>query len=161
MNQQVRTETSNAQTLATLALKQENKEEQKNFHINGYRLQYWLYALLNKHFGQEVHFHRDTLHGLYEANRHGFEVSTNTQSIKAVFTLMEEKLLEAGYVRDTQWTDGSFIKITERPHGQEKLYVSLKLQETGLDYRNARKPVILVWSNSYWKWFHHGNPNYV
>jgi hypothetical protein len=137
------------------------KHEQKDFHINGYRLQYWLYAMLNKNFGHEVKFHRDNLHSLYEANRHGFEVSTNTQNIHEVFKLLEAQLLEAGYVRDTQWTDGSFIKITERASGQEKLYVSLKMQQHGLDYRNAGKPVILVWLNSYWKWFHQGNPNYI
>jgi len=52
--------------------------------VNNYNLQYWLYAILNKKFGSEVKFKRDSLHSRYEVNRHGFYIQTNTLSIKEV-----------------------------------------------------------------------------
>lgn len=62
-----------------------------------YRAQYWLYAILNKQFGKEVKFTRDSLHSRYEVNRHGFEVSTNTLSLKVVEKWLENKLLESSF----------------------------------------------------------------
>jgi hypothetical protein len=62
-----------------------------------YKIQYWLYAILNKQFGKEVKFNRDSLHRRYDVNRHGFEVSTNTMSIKTVEKWLSEKLIECAF----------------------------------------------------------------
>ncbi len=120
------------------------------FHINAYRLQYWLYAILNKKFGSEVKFHRDSLHKVYEVNRHGFEIATNTMSISEVKAWFVSKLSECGYKgNDKNWTD-ALSKTTTRDTGVEKLFIEVREQSTGCDYENRNKQVIVVSVQAYW-----------
>lgn len=68
--------------------------------INLYRLQYWLYAVFAKRYGMGVKLKRDSLHHIYEANRHGFTVGNIESKVAEKF--LAEVLLENGYelVRD-------------------------------------------------------------
>lgn len=116
------------------------------FHINAYRLQYWLYAILNKKFGSEVKFRRDSLHAIYEVNRHGFEVSTNTMSVAEVNSWFNQKLSECGF-GDFY---GMLVKKTPRKTGVEELVVSVDIHPTGYDYDNRAKSVIAVGVQAYW-----------
>lgn len=68
--------------------------------INNYSLQYWLYAILNKKFGQEVKFKRDSLHDKYQVNKHGFYVMTNTLSIKEIKNYLEKYLEKCMFVEE-------------------------------------------------------------
>lgn len=65
--------------------------------MNKYKVQYWLYACLNKKFGVEVKIKRDSLHHIYEVNRHGMEVSTNTTKISDVRDWLLLNLNKSGY----------------------------------------------------------------
>lgn len=94
-------------------------------HINGYRLQYWLYASLNKRFGTEVKFQRDSLHSRYAVNRHGFSVKTNTQSLSDVKAFLVRHLLAAGFTSAPDDRSG-YTKVTQRETGVERLYVSVE-----------------------------------
>ncbi len=86
--------------------------------INNYRLQYWLYALLNKKFGKEVKLKRDSLHSRYEVNRHGFNITTNTLSIKEVKKYLKQylencKFIEEDYCGIHYKRDKVYISISE------------------------------------------------
>lgn len=121
----------------------------KEFHINGYRLQYWLYAILNKKFGKEVSFHRDSLHKLYAVNRHSFEISTNTLSIDVVKSFLISKLTTSNFQKDKNFSLG-FVKETKRIFGKESLFVNLQTQKCGLAYSTHNKEVIVVNALAYW-----------
>lgn len=84
--------------------------------INNYRLQYWLYALLNKKFGKEVKFKRDGLHNRYEVNRHGFTITTNSLSIKEVEKYLQEYLKKSFFIEENYC--GLHYK-------KEKIYISI------------------------------------
>lgn len=120
------------------------------FHINAYRLQYWLYAMLNKKFGSEVKFHRDSLHSRYQVNRHGFEISTNTLPIAEVKKWLLENLSNSGFIKDPNWSE-CVVKKTERNTGFEELAITFHEQSCGTDYKNRDKPVIIVNGMVYWK----------
>jgi hypothetical protein len=114
--------------------------------MNNYKVQYWIYAILNKQFGKEVKFHRDSLHKIYQVNRHGFEIATNTMDVNSVNRWLIEKLLESGYQKDEQ--DPNFYK---KEIGNRNFYIHIKQQRNGTDYRFAGKPVIIVSIYSYKK----------
>lgn len=94
-------------------------------HIDGYSLQYWLYAILNKEFGSEVKFKRSPLHSQYSVNRHSFTVKSNTQSLAKVKNFLVNKLKDSGYLTDNEH-DTRFSKNTKRVHGKESLMVSVE-----------------------------------
>lgn len=107
-----------------------------------YKLQYWLYAILNKKFGSEVKFHRDSLHSTYEVNRHSFEISTNNLNIIQVKNWFFMKLKESNFCEDK---DGFLCKLID----DKLFYIDLHDQDRGLDYFNRNKPVIIISIQSY------------
>lgn len=116
----------------------------KQFQMNNYRLQYWLYAILNKKFGKEVNLERDSLHRLYKVNRHGFEVSTNTQSLNDVEKYFIHTLKDAGFEETDQSGTFCLKKTVEDNEKTEDIYISIHKQKHGLDHRNSDRPVLLV-----------------
>lgn len=116
---------------------------------NSYRLQYWLYAILNKEFGREVKFTRDSLHLHYSVNRHGFEISTNTLSIAQVKAFLIKKLKEAKYLPEKQLgSDVTYTKVNQLQTGSERLYVDIDEQKRGRDSNNG--PVLIISPAQYW-----------
>lgn len=107
--------------------------------MNKYKLQYWIYVILNRQFGKEVHFRRDSLHRIYEVNRHSFEVATNTQNINTVKRWLVDKLVESGY-NNTLNEPNYYIKEI----GNKSYCITISQQDRGLDYKFSSKPVILV-----------------
>lgn len=92
--------------------------------INNYRLQYWIYAILNKRFGKEVVFTRDSLHSRYSVNRHGFYITTNTQSIQEVKKYLTSYLEKCHFVKENNignqfQKNKSYISINE---SDKKIY---------------------------------------
>jgi ribosomal protein L31E len=126
----------------------------KEFHISSYRFQYWLYPILNKAFGKEVRFNRDSLHSVSAVNRHGFEISSNTQSLSKIKDFFIKKLKESNFTVDKEFNqeivNNNFIKITKRLTGEEMLFVGISEQKTGLDFNNRNYPVLIV--NVFTKW---------
>lgn len=104
-----------------------------------YKFQYWLYAILNKQFGTEVKFHRDSLHKIYEVNRHGFEIATNTLDINIVKRWFIDKLLKSGF-KNSSKEPNYYIKDIDG----KSYCVTLHQQNHGLDYRFSNRPVIIV-----------------
>jgi hypothetical protein len=96
---------------------------------NSYRLQYWLYAVLNYEFGTEVKFERDSLHARYSVNRHGFDVISNTTSSSAVRSQLIRSLERSGYtIAPTSTRDFLVMhKKTDRGVKVEDLYVSVRI----------------------------------
>jgi hypothetical protein len=92
--------------------------------MSKYKMQYWLYVILNKQFGKEVKFTRDSLHRRYEVNRHAFEVSTNTLSLHIVEKWLQTKLIESAFesVKDDP---GCYSKNI----GNKKFYIYVKEQK--------------------------------
>ena len=88
--------------------------------VNNYNLQYWLYAILNKKFGTEVKFKRDSLHSRYEVNRHGFYVETNNLPIKEVLKYLNSYLESANFKKeDNIWNDLR----------KDKIYISFREED--------------------------------
>lgn len=94
-------------------------------YINAYRLQYWLYAVLNKKFGKMISFERDSLHSRYEVNRHNFQVHGVPYSI--VCLELSKVLTDAGYVKETNSSGETFKKEVLRGKKLERHYISLML----------------------------------
>lgn len=88
--------------------------------INNYRLQYWLYAILNKRFGKEVTLKRDSLHSRYEVNRHGFYITTNTLSLKEVNSYLKEYFKKCNFTQENNY--GEYFK-------RDKVNISLNEYE--------------------------------
>lgn len=95
---------------------------------NGYRLQYWLYAVLNYEFGSEVKFIRDSLHARYAVNRHGFQVISNTTSSSTVRSQFIRHLERSGYSIDptSSSTHTVMQKLTVRGEHKEAVYVAIQ-----------------------------------
>lgn len=92
--------------------------------LNDYRLQYWLYAILNKKFGKEVKLKRDSLHTRYEVNRHGFYITTNTLSLEEVKKYLKEYLKKCFFVEEKNCgkyykRDNVYISVDEY---EDKIY---------------------------------------
>lgn len=102
----------------------------KEFHMNGYRIQYFLYAMLNKRFGRSVKFQRDSLHRQYEVNRHGFVVSGIEP--KEVLSFLVEKLQSYSYSKENKHSDLWLNKKTQRNTGNEQINIFLSIQKDGL-----------------------------
>lgn len=113
--------------------------------MNKYKLQYWIYACLNKKFGQEVILHRDSLHSIYQVNRHGFEISTNTAPIALVREWLFAKLKDSSF---SFFQEGSF-KFFKKIIGDKEFIIHIHEQSRGLDWKNSNRPVILIQIQSY------------
>ncbi len=83
-------------------------------------MQYWIYAILNKQFGKEVKIVRDPLHRRYDVNRHGFQIGTNTLSIKNVQKWLEEKLIASSF-KTVEGETGYYVKEIQN----KKFYIFL------------------------------------
>lgn len=116
--------------------------------INSYRLQYWTYAILNKEFGRNLKFVRDSLHSRYEVNRHGFSIHTSLEYLEVV-RYMCSYLQKCGYVPDEanqkDMTSQSFVKTTKRVTGEEKLYISMSY---GKNMKGEKS--ISIYPRAYW-----------
>jgi len=95
-----------------------------------YKLQYWIYAILNKQYGKEVEIVRDPLHRRYDVNRHGFHVGTNTLSIKNVQKWLEQKLIDSSF-KAVEGEKGYYVKKI----ANKKFYIFLGEQR----YINSNK----------------------
>lgn len=115
--------------------------------MNNYKLQYWMYACLNKEFGQEVKLHRDSLHSLYRVNRHGFEISTNTLNLNVVKKWFLNKIKRSSFSEKQEGSIQYFSKIVDN----KEFVITLNEQSRGLDWKNSNKPVLLVNLYSYKK----------
>lgn len=95
---------------------------------NGYRLQYWLYAVLNYEFGSEVKFIRDVLHSRYYVCRHGFKVTSNTTSSSTVRSHFIRHLEHAGFTiaPTSSRTNTVMQKLTVRGERLEEVYVTIQ-----------------------------------
>ena len=124
--------------------------------INGYRFQYWLYAILNKEFGKEVKFKRDSLHQMYSVNRHGFSVTSTGRTISEVRAFLLKKLIDANFSLDEKYNSsgGNLSKFTTRKTGLETLHVSLDVRGTPsspwID-STTRPPALFVSGYAYWQ----------
>jgi hypothetical protein len=116
--------------------------------INSYRLQYWLYAVLNKEFGKEVKFTRDSLHSRYIVNRHGFDISTNTLSIEKVQEFLVKKLQDCQFTSTKGFGDSTdLVKTNQYQNTKEELYICINKQ-IKFSYIN-NKPVLSVSPRQY------------
>ncbi len=115
--------------------------------MNKYKLQYWIYAILNKKFGSEVKLHRDSLHLTYEVNRHSFEVSTNTTRISNVKDWLFNKLKESNF----EYKIDGGLKFFSKNFENKEFVISFHEQNCGLDYANSNKPVLILSIYSYQK----------
>lgn len=118
--------------------------------INSYRLQYWMYAVLNKGFGRNLVFVRDSLHHRYEVNRHGFTVRAQGVEYQEVLRYIARYLESCGYqLEDTKQknqTSQCFIKTTQRLTGKETLYISFSYGQT-----MRGEKVLSVYPRAYWQ----------
>lgn len=74
--------------------------------MNKYKIQYWLYAMLNKKYGKDLKFKRDSLHRVYAVNRHGFYVDGHNFGNKEIRDFLEKTLQESNFRND----NGYFLK---------------------------------------------------
>jgi uncharacterized membrane protein YcaP (DUF421 family) len=104
-----------------------------------YNLQHWLYSIINKQFGSEVKFERDSLHAIYKVNRHGFEITTNTLALNKVELWLKQELKKCNYIQDE---DNSFIKVIN----DKKNYIYLHKNSFGSNHKPAIKVSIQQYS---------------
>jgi hypothetical protein len=120
--------------------------------MNGYRLQYWLYAVLNHQFGKDVKMKRDPLHHMYSVNRHGFTVHSHNSSANQVYAGMTQRLLAAGFVpnpHENQWPDKSRL-IKKNQVGDLIELVCVTVEVIQHAYPTSRdRPFVSVWSGVY------------
>lgn len=68
--------------------------------VNRYNLQYWIWVILNKQFGNQLKFKRSYVAHMYDVNKHDFEVfAATTEILKRAYDHLIASLEEAGYVR--------------------------------------------------------------
>ena len=124
--------------------------------MNGYRLQYWLYAMFNKNFGRDVQLKRDPLHGMYSVNRHGFTAhGRNTTTADYMFAVMVRRLRECGFRDDiargyaiVPGSRAQLVKYRQVGKQVETINVTLTIREVAFNYERAPK-FVDVWSAVY------------
>lgn len=121
-------------------------------HINNYRLQYWLYAILNKEFGKTVRFYRDSLHSRYEVNRHGFDINPVGIDVLGVKKYLTKYLENAGFSEDKNSFSGDILlkKVTQRLTGKETLYINIGYNKSGNMKSISHTPVLSISLSAYW-----------
>lgn len=119
-------------------------------HITGYSLQYWLYAILNKEFGKNITFIRDSLHSRYSVNRHGFEIESNGISLDKIQSFLIEKLKSCNYIASpgVSCVKG-LMKTTERVLGTEQLYVDVQKSRNMDNTTSLNVSVFAYWHKKY------------
>jgi hypothetical protein len=107
--------------------------------VNNYRLQYWLYAVLNHEFGTEVKMERDSLHSRYSVNRHGFNVRTNRTPLATARRLFIARLERAGYKISSESTRSMLVmqKSVTRLTKHEDQYIAIRDIQDGKFYVNG------------------------
>lgn len=89
--------------------------------MNAYRIQYWIYAVINRAFGQHVKIERDPLHRRYDVNRHGMRLHSRL-SLARVEQTLRERLEDHGYTRTEA---GYFTK----QFGKKRPTIGLRVQK--------------------------------
>jgi hypothetical protein len=91
-------------------------------NINRYNVQYWLYAILNKQYGELVTLHRSYVARTYDVNKHDFEIATifnnDNDALELIRDFLVHKLIDAGY----QEKNGFFEKL----FGNKRVVIRLK-----------------------------------
>ena len=124
--------------------------------MNGYRLQYWLYALFNNEFGRNCEFKRDPLHHMYSVNRHGFTVHDSFAPAGQVLERMVLRLRACGYepdIRETQTKECvRLVKVRYMPAlGKvERVYISLSVARVAYATKKDA-PFVNVWTGVYYE----------
>lgn len=72
-----------------------------------YRLQYFLYALGNRLFGSTVKYKRDSLHRVYEVNRHGFNITSSGRPLGDIVKGYIDAMVSGGW----EIISGSFVDL--------------------------------------------------
>lgn len=62
-----------------------------------YKVQYWLYAIINANFGKDVKIVRDPLHRRYDVNRHGMILTSSKIPADVLGKFMCKVLRDHGY----------------------------------------------------------------
>lgn len=119
---------------------------QNEKHITGYSLQYWLYAILNKEFGKEVRFIRDSLHRRYSVNRHCFDIESDTIALDKIVSFLNNKLSAANYIAEKDTVAKGLMKTTQRNHGKEQLYVHVQKQQCMDNTNKVSVSVFAYWT---------------
>jgi hypothetical protein len=89
--------------------------------MNGYRLQYWLYAVVATHLGRAVKIRRDSLHSRYSVNRHCMYLSSSSTKPEFIEQVMLEILLASGYKQVKEIGVGYYAK----QFGKRKATISM------------------------------------
>lgn len=119
-------------------------------HITGYNLQYWLYAILNKEFGKEVTFIRDSLHSRYSVNRHGFEIQSHNISLEKIQSFLIEKLKTCNYAAcPGENSIKGLMKTTKRVLGTEQLYVDVQKSRNMDNTTSLNVSAFAYWHKKY------------
>lgn len=95
--------------------------------MTAYKIQYWLYAIVAKHLGQNIRIARDPLHRRYEVNRHGMYLSSKSIPVSVMEKVLREILLASGYVIVKHY--GEYFT---KSFGKKRPTISLS-EERGLD----------------------------
>jgi hypothetical protein len=76
--------------------------------VNRYNLQYWIWAILNKEFGNQIKLKRSWIASMYDVNKHDFQVfAANDDILKRAYDHLIDTLEDSGYVQDGS---GSYMK---------------------------------------------------
>lgn len=113
--------------------------------MTNYKMQYWLYAILNKKHGSEVKMQRDPLHAMYSVNRHGFTVTTNTTPLRVVSDALVKELVDGGYEPVQGHSNIPDNKAFMKLVGKERRYVTLGLER----YMNSSKVALRIQGSIY------------
>lgn len=113
--------------------------------MTNYKMQYWLYAILNKLHGSEVKMERDPLHGRYSVNRHGFTVSSNTTPVRRVRDNLIANLTAAGYTEVLGHSSVPDNIMVTKVFGKERRFVTINFQK----YMDSPKVTLAVQGSVY------------
>ena len=103
-------------------------------YINLYRLQYWIYAILNKKFGTEVKIKRDSLHSHYQVNKHCLNITTNTLKNSEVNKFLYNKLLNSNFkILQQNENRTELFKENLYKKNKEELYITISMQDSKID----------------------------
>jgi hypothetical protein len=81
-------------------------------NINRYNIQYWLYAVLNKQYGELVKLDRSYVARMYDVNKHDFEINIifnrDNDALESIRDFLNRKLLDSGYKLTTGFYEKFF-----------------------------------------------------
>lgn len=108
--------------------------------ITPYRLQYWLYAILAKKYGRQIHMERGFLHNRYEVNKHDFNVSGVVAS--SVEKFLKDYLKQLGFNED-----GIFKSLSRKKELNGILVEEIVSIRLGKTYKGDE--ILIISSNVY------------